>query len=539
VSDLPTGIAVNILSKMDIRQRFSCALVCIEWGKAAAAATNPSSVVYLNDSHDRIRLQGWLQKHGNRLQVLLLQADSADYLPTALPCPKLRDLQLHCNVSYSWQPAVDDRVWEAISAARQLKTVSLSKLRAARSSENVMALLAALPNLQHLGWCSVQCCGERYLPAVPSLQRLTKLTGLDLKDVAAGALEQLSAFTRLRHLSLDGVPHLWGEDGFPGIQQLTSLSRLHLGDDVSSDDVISLVVNRMTAVEQLGLHKASYMHIWELRALTRLTNLYVGNVHLPPPPSPLQLPALLRLELGASFTTDETFMPMSHLADCPRLQELSLTCLVLTPPGCLPTLTMLQHFHYHQRALLDQADVECLVTCCSSLHMLQLDARKDVALSTLARLPFLTQLHLGNFHDCQCSSLAKVKSLRQLRLRCASPFPPWRLLQLAALQQLTSLGFVQDGFGLVGAELEGRMSDRLPGCYRAIVNKVRGRSRGVFECLQARCTPWLMLCRYAVSQAMRVKCLSGHCAQLSSICLKRSLHSMATHAVGLSVRSSV
>jgi len=476
MSDLPKEVLESILGHMVIRQRFSCAQVSQKWKAAATAATR---TIVLHKKHGEIRLQRWLEMHGSQLQALQLQASATYYLPEALPCPQLEDLHLHAETCYSWH-SVDDRVWDDISAATKLKSVSLDNLKAARGSEEIMALLAALPNLHHLAWRSMDCCGERYLPGVPSLQRLTKLTGLELKDVTAGALEQLSAFTKLRHLSVDGVPPMWGFKDFPALQQLTFLTRLHLGDAIYAD-VIPLVVNRLTAVQHLGLHNTSYERIQQLHALSGLTSLSAKDVgYMYSPPSPLQLPALQRLELGTggllSLDSSVHDLPMSYVADCRRLQVLSLSRLVLRDPGCVLGLTSLKHASY---CLLNVADVERLVTCCSGIRTSALAVRDKVTLSALAQLPYLTSLSVAGVDEQQCSSVAQLTGLRQLCLGRSvtrgCKLTTNDLLELMALRQLTSLGLTH-GSLQVPAGLLDRMPDRLPGCSYAIVSKVRGAS---------------------------------------------------------------
>jgi len=395
MSELPEEILENIMGKMDIKQRCSCAQVSQNW-KVAAAAAATSSIV-LDEVRDVTSLQKWLEEHGGHVEVLQLQAAR---FPTALPCPRLLDLHLHAD-SRCFRRPVDDRVWEGISAATQLESVSLSKLEAARGSEEVMAVLAALPKLQHLSWCSVKCSGETYLPGVASLQGLTKLTGLELRDVTAGALEQLSALTNLRHLSLDYVLYMWGEDGCPGLEHLTSLTSLHLGTFLGAYNVIPLVLQRLTALQHLSVPEASYTQVQELHALVGLTRLCVKDVVAWDfPSSPLQLAALQCLELGVSTWSKYHHIPMSYLAACPRLQELSLSSLVLTDPGCVLGLTAFKHvLNERVDSLLKTADVELLVTCCSGLRTLQLEFREEeVNLSALTHLPYLTSLSVDGLN---------------------------------------------------------------------------------------------------------------------------------------------
>jgi len=73
-------IITNILGSMVLRDRFICALVCKVWAEAATAATH--SIILEDRLQDISGLQHWLEKHGNRIEVLqLLPAGRGATLP--------------------------------------------------------------------------------------------------------------------------------------------------------------------------------------------------------------------------------------------------------------------------------------------------------------------------------------------------------------------------------------------------------------------------------------------------------------------------
>lgn len=438
IAQLPPEILTKILSNVGIRQRCRCAQVSKTWKAAAATAT--SSIVLLHGRFDNIRLQQhgshlqvlqlhtvydvrglqqWLQEHGGHLQVLQLHETDHSSLPTVLPS-QLQHLYLHQTSSH-FDSNVDDMILEGISASgTNLKTVSLANIKTSRRPEQVMAIFEALPKLQHLALRSVKY-PRWYDPGATSLQGFTQLTGLDLENVSAGTLEKhLSALTKLRHLSLDGVLlRSWGESKFPGLQQLTSLTRLHLGNGLGAYNVIPLVVVKLTAVQHLRVPQPTYVQVQELHALVGLTSLCVQDVVAwDYPPSPLQLTALRRLEFGVHCHSKDNNMPMSRLSDCLRLQELSLSRLVLKDPRCVLGLTSLQYARtpgvFVEGPLLKAADVKRLVACCSSLRRLQLGVKDNVSLSALSQLPHLTHLRVDNVNEWYTSSLAQLTGLRQL-----------------------------------------------------------------------------------------------------------------------------
>jgi len=232
----------------------------------------------------------------------------------------------------------------------------------------------------------------------------------------------------------------------------------------------------------------------QLSALTGLTQLRVDCLEdmLPNSP-PLQLPGLKRLMMHGV----DGIMPMSFLTCCTQLQVLELCDMYLNGSGSLVASTMLQHLEMHncwvtaadgaadpvswQQVFsgpgrlphltslkmtypepdLQQADIECVVACCSSLQVLDLDPLPDSFAAALTHLSGLTSLTLGSVSDQQCCSLAQLTGLRELRVRDAREVSAAGLRQLAALEQLTSLGL--NSLGRSSVVLREHMSGILPG----------------------------------------------------------------------------
>jgi len=370
----------------------------------------------------------------------------------------------------------------------------------------VVSALTALPDLEQLTWSSVRCRQTWGLSDSMLLQTLTKLTALKLSFVrVTAALEHLGLLTRLQDLSL-AVTDEWAAAGCRGLQELKALTRLEVMDGLYD---IPPSVSQLTALQQLDVPGATPTALNSLSALTGLTRFCVGNldVDMLPAPPPLQLSGLQHLEVDGLNGT----MPMSFLGSCTQLQVLKLCGINLSGPGSLVASSMLQHLglrrcsvsaadgpadpvSWHQvfpgpgrlphltslrmtnpKPGMQHADMACVVGCCSSLQVLQLDTIPDNIASTLTCLPGLNSLTLGSASYQQCSSLAQLTRLRELRVDEASEVLAAGLRQLAALEQLTSLGL--NSLGCTSAVLREHMSDRLPGPlaydYKyAIINKV-------------------------------------------------------------------
>jgi len=286
---------------------------------------------------------------------------------------------------------------------------------------------------------------------------------------AAVAFEHVGLLTRLQDLIL-AITDQWAAAGCPGLQELTALTRLEL---VKIFKDIPASVSQLTALQQLHVPRATPTALNKLSALTGLTRLcvrYLQHMLLDSPP--LHLPGLQHLELSEAR---QGRMPKSFLDSSTQLQVLKLWHINISGPGSLVVSSMLQHLVLHECRVsaadeaagpvswqqvfpgpgrlphltslqllytmpdLQHADMECVVSCCSSLQVLRLYILPDSVASALTRLSGLTSLMLDTANDQQCSSLAQLTGLRELRVDCASEVFAAGLRQLAALEQLTSL----------------------------------------------------------------------------------------------------
>jgi len=483
LSRVPSNFITMMLESMSLSERFTCALVCKAWAEEAAAATR--SIILRDRIQDLSCLQRWLESHGDQVEVLQLHNCRDPAKLTALPCQQLQDLLLSGRFS------LDSRVWSDIAAATKLTSVLLELVQTASQQADVVSALTALPDLEQLTWRSVDCGQQRGLSDSKLLHKLTKLTALRLDYVtAAAALEHLGSLTRLQDLNLS-VTDDWVAVGCPGLQELKALTRLDL---VNADIDLPASVSQLTALQQLEVPRATPTALNKLSALTRLTRLHVRHLKdllLESPP--LHLLGLRDLEVDEGLNGT---MPMSFLGSCTQLRVLKL-CNINLSPGSLVASSMLQHLELcfcrvsaaggaadplswqqvfpgpgqlpHLTTLqlrsvdpvLQHADMECVVACCSNLQVLHLGALPGSFASTLTRLSGLTSLILLSASDQQCSSLAQLTGLRELRVSNASEVFAAGLRQLAALEQLTSLGLHYLGWS--SDVLREHMSDRLPG----------------------------------------------------------------------------
>jgi len=505
LSHATPDIITKILGNMSLRERFICALVCKAWAEAATAATH--SIVLEHSIQDLSGLQTWLEKHGNQVTTLQLHECNRAAV-TALPCrAKLQDLLLH-NVS------IASRTWGDIAAATKLTSISLDSVQTASQQADVVAALTALPNLEQLTWCSVQCSdsdSRQNLSDSSLLQQITRLTSLDLQWITAAALQHLGSLTKLQHLSIS-VTGEWHAAGCPGLQELTALTSLKLDRKYLGWRDLPAVVSQLTALQQLDVATATHTALNQLQVLTGLTQLCVGvTTGLSPQLPPLKLPALQHLEVSGD---KYGYMPMSFLASCTRLQFLNLHGYNFEGPGSLLASTMLQHLElvscsvfeldiaadavpwqqdFRQRvfpgpgqlphltylqlwpdvpATVQQADINSMVERCSNLQVLGLDTLRDSFAPALARLPGLTSLRLsgGSAHDCR--ALAQLTGLRQLTVDMPKDLSAVGLRRLAAAHQLTSLGFGWFSHSAANTWAGHFMKDNLPGYDYAIINKV-------------------------------------------------------------------
>jgi len=494
-------IMTSVLSRLPLRERFICALVCKAWAEAAAAATR--SIILKHKMQDLSGLQHWLEQHGSHLEVLQLHECDGAAL-TALPCPQLQDLLLHSSFGDAVRLDISSRVWCDIPAATKISSVSLSDVFTLSQQADVVAALTALPNLEQLTWLNVDCSGQEELSDSSLLQRMTRLNSLELQCVTAAALQHLGSLTKLQHLSISDADD-WAAAGCPGLQELKALTSLQL----NSNDLVDLPASnsQLTALQQLEVCQATPTAINRLQVLTALTQLCVWRVtDLTPESSPLQLPGLQHLQL--SDDDEDLMMPMPFLTCCTQLQYLRLYGFELQGPGRLVASTMLQHLELNycsiaaadwaadpvswqqvfpgpgqlphltylklsrvEPALL-QADIAALVVCSSSLKVLDCNTLPSGCGPALAQLPGLTHLQLYQASDEQCSALVQLTGLRQLAVMITWRVSAVGLRQLAGLNQLTSLGLGYFSSSQLNAVSKHLMKDNLADCLYAIINKV-------------------------------------------------------------------
>jgi len=317
LSDAPTDVIMLLLGHMDLKQSFTCALVCSEWAKAAAATTHNITSCSRQGIQDLGSLQRWLKKNGSQVEILHLHVSGS---MAGLPCAQLQELLLqspaepfHCS-----RLTLDSGAWRDIAAATKLTSVSLMWLFTESEQADVVSALTALPDLQQLTWGHVVCECNGELSDARLLQQLTKLTKLDLQSVAAGALQHLGSLTKLQHLSVQYCyhqPHV----KYPGLKQLQGLTGLvlHFGDGSFPDNLDSV-----TALQQLELAGATTSELNGLSGLTAVTKLDVAQ--LSSSPVPLQLPALQYLHITNRNDGNAQVMQTSYLARCTRLKQLLL-----------------------------------------------------------------------------------------------------------------------------------------------------------------------------------------------------------------------
>jgi len=198
LSAAPNDVIIALVGKMDLQQRFTCALVCSDWARAAAAAVATNSIVK-HGLQDLAQLQQWLDKHDCQVETLQLRDCSCTL--ARLPCAQLQDLLLHGlrrRFHYGTLALVlDSKVWRDIAAATRLTSLSLDKVSTTARQADVVSALTTLPDLQQLIWGEVDAreCDVDPMELSDSrlLQQLTRLTGLELRSVAAEALQHQAA----------------------------------------------------------------------------------------------------------------------------------------------------------------------------------------------------------------------------------------------------------------------------------------------------------------------------------------------------------
>jgi len=487
---------------MSLNDRFACSLVCESWAQAAAAATR--RIIIKHRVQDLSCLQCWLEEHGEHLEALQLhECDGATL--TALPCPQLQDLLLH-GPRLGRILTLGSEVWGHIAAAKQLTSVSLAYASTGSDQADVVSALTALPDLQQLT-CDVSIYGVEDRSDSSLLQQMAQLTYLEMAGPSLAALQPLSSLTKLQHLGITGDDD-WAEADCPGLQELKALTGLHLWRTIEMPATIS----QLTALQQLVVYCTSPSAITGLQVLTALTKLKVGQLLDRIEQSlQLQLTGLQHLELVAAAPDT---LPSLFVASCKQLRVLSLFGFSLSSPDSLVASSMLQHLELkccrvaaadgaaepvawqqvfpgpgqlpHLTSLqlagikpfLQHSDMECMVAaCCGGLQVLHLDTVQDSFAPVLARLPALTSLQFARVTDALCCPLPQLTGLKELRVKYSAQLSTTGLRQLAALEQLTSLGFSQEWCTFeedshTVQRLREVMLNKLPGCSRAIVNKV-------------------------------------------------------------------
>jgi len=484
LSGAPHDVIIALLGQMELKQRFTCALVCADWARAAAAATD--TIVIHDLTQDLTQLQQWLDKHGSQVGTLQLRDCSCTLV--RLPCAQLQDLLLRA-VAYDAQLLLGSRVWLDISAATKLTSVKLEAVRTISEQADVVSALVALPNLEQLTWREVACGREQQLSDSRLLQHLTRLTGLELQFVAAEALQHLSLLTKLQRLSTHS-PYAWAAADYPGLQELQGLTTLELKISWFDSDPQRFpgCVSDLPALQQLGVSWATYQELNGLTALTALTKLEVAS--LDPSSTALHLPALQDLSLNGDV--DDMFLPLLHtssLASCTQLRCLSLCCFGLKGPGSLVASSMLQELDVQHCSLSSGDEGPAAMSPWEVLFPLgpeRLPHLTSLVLRVLSPVPQqadvehlvscysgLRVLHLQSVTDEQCRSWAQLTGLQELEVSDPWPLSAAGLRHLARLEQLTSLTFGLDfDSSKVSTVLITQISDTVVGCKHAIVNKV-------------------------------------------------------------------
>jgi len=481
----------------------TCALVCSDWAKAAAATTHS---IVKHRVRDLKGLQHWLEKNGSQIETMQLRVYCKVGM-ARLPCAQLQDLLLRGY--WDCKLILDSRVWGDIAAATKLTSVSLQWVSTDSQQADVVSALTALPDLQQLDWGDVECKQKEKLSDSRLLQHLTTLTGLDLSYVSAEALQHLGCVSKLQRLHLS-APTEWAAASCHGLQQLIVLTRLDLHYNPLAVRCFPTNISHLTALQQLKVPKASLTELNGLKALTALTGLCV--TYLRPDPTPLQLPDLHSLDIGVGYLDVDNVLScctqLCHsmmlglaglclagpdsLAASSMLERLyvchcSLSSpegpagvdpwqLVFPGPGRLPHLTLLVLPSVSPAP--QQADLERLVACCSGLRRLELTAARTPwsltsasAFECLLHLSNLVKLRLSTVTDEQCSSLAQLTGLQDLQVDNPKEVSPVGLWHLVRLQQLTSLYF-WGAFNsskvstVLQAQLSDSSLDRSPACAR-------------------------------------------------------------------------
>jgi len=387
----------------------------------------------------------WMLQHGQHLTSLDLSVPGGTL--TQLPCPNLRELDLHDMKvqlsASSTQPGV------LHSCTRLTKLVLFfCQFTVGHSSLAALSSLVLLQHL-HLIMSSVQptVSGFVYETAMPSaaLQHLTQLTYLCLQQAGrllnTDSLQHTSCLVNLQELHIIHSTVPLSPSTSPGWSRLTALrqvSRQRVTFDPS-------VLQNCTQLQGLELQSVNIISAGRAAALhslvARLQQLHVLTLHhveydfvAPAAYSSLTASSALRC-LTLRVTVDNLpagIWPHVFPSDrqLPELQELTLDWFELDAAQPPPP------------AVLATDDISRLASCCPGLHDISTDVQPDTQLSALANVSGLTRLSVWGLHREGFESLGALSglvSLQELSVDLGGPISPQDLLCLTALTGLTVL----------------------------------------------------------------------------------------------------
>jgi len=517
----PQDVITAVLATMGLKQRFTCALVCRAWAKAAAAATR---ALDLHEEEDIRGLQQWLEKYGNQLEFLRLCTRRQGNL-TTLPCAQLHDLQLGGCAQLS----VGSRVWSDVAAATKLTSVTLEDLHTESTPAEVLSVLACLPDLKQLMLGRVAYSDQYWgLDEAGSLmlQQLTQITHLWVSRVQPSTLQDIVMLGQLRSLVMTFAPTFnslppppWPSINRSEVPGLTALTNLELFGYPGIPPAIS----QMTALQQLEADEVKAAALHQLSMLPGLTRIQMRIApSYSPESAPPQLPAMQEIVWFAETPRQAPdCLSMSFFDGCTQLQKLVLVefHLSLRPdrPGSWVASSTLQHLDLGSCSIvaaegdagppvcwqqvftpgqmsqltslrlpcgpttppLSLADGHCMVDCCSRLQVLT-GVSPDI-LPALVTLPQLTYLGLTALGDSQCSSLVQLTGLQGFHVEMAADLTTAGLRQLAGLQQLTSINLKlhpnirapQSAVPILGSLMSTLISDAPKYGHLILFNEVR------------------------------------------------------------------
>lgn len=402
-----------------------------------AAAVAATQDVELTRGHVQSGLQ-WLSPYGQH--VITLTLDNLQQPLLELPCPNLLELRLLEMCSAQLGPAADG------SPGVILGCTKLTCLEVACNIIDAPAgtTVDSLSRLVHLQKLVVEPkVGEAlyYIDGLSAatLQRLTRLTLLDVSCLSSENLAQLGVLTNLQELQLTSADPVIGPSTVPGLVFPACLTNLM---------VLGAIEPEILTLVPAGL-----------KALC-INGGLVGAVEAPK--SILfhiaQLPALLQLDISLED------WPAAGPAYAALTASSSLECLELSyaslPAGVWPhvfpaarKLLHLTRIKFHGEygiqdvpSAMEAADIVHLVRCCPNLCEIdELVLQHGSHVSELHKLTALTHLGLQyvdsdeHSHTDSLRGLARVAQLHSLTLNMSSPHATVAsLLPLTSLTTLTS-----------------------------------------------------------------------------------------------------